>query len=85
MKLLITIAVLLALGASVQAKPAPFELRPLAISANDTVIQSGPAGAMLESDYFRAPQQPTAARRLFPCRLQLRMFDTVRLASQSCN
>jgi hypothetical protein len=85
MKNLIAIAVLVSLGASAQAKPAPFEIRPLAISANDTVIQSGPAGAMLESDYFRAPQQPVAAGRLLPCRLQLRMFDTIRVASQSCN
>ena len=39
---------------------------------------------MLEADYFRAPQAPFAAGRVFPCRLQLRMFEKTRLA-QSCH
>jgi len=81
MKTLITLAVLLTLGATAQAKPAPFELRPLAISANDTTLDSNPSG---EVSYFGAQQQPVAARRVFPCRPQLRIFDTMRLA-QSCN
>jgi len=84
MKILITFAVLLAIGVTAQAKPAPFELRPVAFSVEDTVIDSGPSGGSLESDYFRAPQQPLAAGRIFPCRMQLRVFDKTRLA-QSCN
>ena len=60
------------------------ELRPVALSTDDTAIDTSPSGATLESNYFRAPQQPYAANRVFPCRLQLRMFDKTRLA-QSCN
>jgi hypothetical protein len=89
MKSLITFAMILALGAlvlgaAVQAKPAPLDLRVVALSAEDTAIDSGPSGASLESDYFRAPQMPYSLGRLFPCRLQLRVFDKARLA-QSCN
>ena len=84
MKALVTIAMLLALGAAAQTKPAPFELRPVAFSSDDTTVDIGPSGATLESNYFSAPQQPLAAGRIFPCRLQLRVFDKTRLA-QSCN
>ena len=88
MKALLTYALFFALAmaaqGAAQGKPAPFELRALALSANDTTIDSGPSGASLESNYFRAPQPPVAAGRVFPCRLQLRMFDTMRLA-QNCN
>ncbi len=84
MKALVGLAVLLALGATAQAKPVPVESQPVAISAGDSAIASGAAGAMFESDYFRAPQPPLAAGRVFPCRLQLRVFEKTRLA-QSCN
>ena len=84
MKALITGAVLLALGATAQAKLPPLERQVVAISADDSTIDSGPSGAMLESSYFRAPQAPLAAGRIFPCRLQLRVFEKTRLA-QSCN
>ncbi len=84
MKALVGLAVLLALGATAQAKPVPVESQPVAISVDDSAIASGAAGAMLESDYFRAPQPPLAAGRVFPCRLQLRVFEKTRLA-QSCN
>lgn len=33
-------------------------------------IDLGPAGAMLESDYFRAPQSPFAGGPVVPCRLR---------------
>ena len=34
------------------------------------LIDLGPAGAMLESDYFRAPQSPFASGPVVPCRLR---------------
>ena len=34
------------------------------------LIDLGPAGAMLESDYFRAPQSPFAGGPVIPCRLR---------------
>ena len=84
MKALVIVATVLVLGAAAQAKPAPLDLRPIAPPAEDVTIATGPAGATLESNYFRAPPEPYAAGRVFPCRLQLRLFDKTRLA-QSCN
>ena len=88
MKALVALAVILALsatfGATSQAKLAPLEPQQIATSPDDTDMVAGPAGAMVESDYFRAPQPPFAAGRVFPCRLQVRMFEKTRLA-QSCN
>ena len=34
------------------------------------LINLGPAGAMLESDYFRAPQSPFAGGPVVPCQLR---------------
>jgi hypothetical protein len=42
----------------------------------------GPAGAMLEADYFRAPQKPAPDPHM--CRLQLRVFEKTQLA-ESCH
>ncbi len=88
MKALIAFPVILALSvafsATSQAKLAPLELKQIAASPGDTDMFSGTAGAMIESNYFRAPQTPFAAGRIFPCRLQVRMFEKTRLA-QSCN
>jgi hypothetical protein len=84
MKGLIAFGLILALGATAQAKFAPLERQMVAISADDSTINTGASGAMLESDYFSAPQPSFAAGRIFPCRLQLRLFDKTRLA-QSCN
>ena len=89
MKALLAFVTILALGAlllagAANATFAPLDLRPAALSSIDTTIDSGPSGASLESNYFRAPPQPYAAGRLFPCRVQLRVFDKTRLA-QVCN
>jgi hypothetical protein len=87
MKASMTAAVLLGLfayGAQAQAKPAPIEARLAVASRDDSTINTGPSGAMMESNYFNAPQAPFTAARLFPCRLQVRIFDKTRLA-QACN
>lgn len=84
MKALLAIAVLLSLSAGAQAKLAPVETPRLTPAPDDSAMVVGPAGAMLESGYFRAPQTPVAAGRVFPCRLQLQAFDKTRLA-QSCH
>jgi hypothetical protein len=44
----------------------------------DVDINSGPAGAMLEREYFEAPRPPMNGR--LPCRFQSAIFDKVRLA-----
>jgi hypothetical protein len=70
---------LLAFCIPAQAKFAPVEAQVLASVPDDTTINSGASGTMLEASYFSAPQ-PFAAGRLAPCRLQVRMFDKTRLA-----
>lgn len=84
MKTAIALLLLFALGAAAQAKLAPVDPQPVAHSADDLTISTGPAGATLEQDYFRAPQPVSAGSRRSPCRLQLLVFDKTRLA-QSCN
>jgi hypothetical protein len=75
---------LIALSAAAQANLAPVEPQQTAVPAHDLAIATGAAGATLEQDYFRAPSLNFAAGRIFPCRLQLRIFDKTHLA-QSCN
>lgn len=84
MKNLIVLVLFLALGAAAQAKLAPVDPHQVAISADDMAIATGPAGSTLERDYFRAPQPAYATGHIFPCRLQLRIFEKARIA-QSCN
>ncbi len=81
MKAMLAITALLVLGATAQAKVAPFEGSASAITFRYSAIAIGPAGALLEAEYFRAP--PPLAERNYPCRLQLRIFEKTRLA-QSC-
>ena len=91
MKAAIAFVVLLALGAVAQGKPMPVNGLAVLQSfdgsalADDSAINIGAAGATLEANYFRAPQPPIAAGRIFPCRLQLRVFEKTRLDQQSCN
>jgi hypothetical protein len=82
-KAVLALAVLLILGAAAMAKPAPIDRSAKVVSPEDSAVAIGGPGAKLESDYFRAPQAPSASR-VFPCRLQLHVFEKTRLA-QSCN
>ena len=84
MKQLIALALFLAVSAAAQAKLAPVEPQPAAFSPDDLTVLTGPVGATLEQNYFRAPQPANAGASVFPCRLQLRIFDKTRLA-QSCD
>ena len=80
---LLTVSATASFGAmATQAKPTPVEPIRLTHTSDETALTTGPVGAMLESDYFRAPQRPLTAGRAFPCRLQI--FDKVQLA-QSCH
>lgn len=84
MKPALAVALLLMLQAAAHATYAPVPPQRLTSPPDESAMLVGPVGAMLESDYFRAPPAPTAARRIFPCRLQLSVFDKTRLA-KSCN
>lgn len=83
MKLALAGVIILSAGVAAYAKPAPVEEPRLTPSPEETVVFLGPAGAMLESDYFRTPQNSPMAGRVFPCRLQLRLFERTQFA-QSC-
>jgi hypothetical protein len=47
---------------------------------NDTDVNTGPSGALLERSYFEAPQPHLNVS----CRLQLSVFDKTRL-TEACN
>ena len=66
------------------AKPAPPVSPRLTASPADLAIAVGAAGAMIESDYFRAPQGQFAGHGVLACRLQSEMFSKVQLA-RACN
>jgi hypothetical protein len=91
MKAMIALVVLLALGAAAQGKPMPVDGVAVSQSydgaalADASAVNIGAAGATRETDYFRAPLPPIAGGRIFPCRLQLYVFEKTRLAQQSCN
>lgn len=68
----------LALTAPAQAKLVVGDPQPaIAISADDTAVATGPAGTLLESNYFNA--QPTFGRGN-SCRAPLSLFAKTRLA-----
>ena len=69
--------------AAAAAQPSPPEAMRLTPAPADLAIAVGAAGAMVESDYFRAPQQRYSARGVSVCRLHSEIFSKLRLA-QSC-
>jgi hypothetical protein len=77
----------LACSASAQAKISPFapDQPVTTISLEDTSINSGPSGAMLESSYFNAPQSPFVSGRVFQCRLQTNIVFTKTRMARSCD
>jgi hypothetical protein len=76
---------LLALAMPAQAKLVTGATQPaISVSADDTAISTGPAGALIESNYFNAPQAPVGYGGLKSCRLPLSLFEKTRLA-RACN
>lgn len=80
MRPVLALVLLLALATGAEAKRSPAPVERLTPSPAELAIFIGPAGAMLESDYFRAPGATLAGRGLFPCRLRLDLFAKTRLA-----
>ena len=89
MKGLTVAAVFLGLTVVATAKPAPVsDLNPMGdrtpmLARNGVNIDIDHIGAMLERDYFQAPQTQLNAGNL-SCRLRLSVFDKARLA-QTCD
>jgi hypothetical protein len=75
---------LLTLSVTAQAAYAPVEMPRPTPPADESAMYVGPAGAMLEADYFRAPPQHQRSSDSNVCRVQLRLFDKMQLA-QSCD
>jgi len=87
MRLLLALTGLLVCGASALCAPSPFPSPPLARVTGADAINLGPAGAMLEADYFNARQpndEPFNAGRIFPCRIRLHTAAQARRAVQTC-
>lgn len=84
MRAILAIATVLTLTGAAFAKPGPVQApRPMASPA-ELAIAVGAAGAMMETDYFKAPQAQFSGHGVFACRLQSEMFSKIRLA-QACN
>lgn len=84
MRPMFALILLLAFATGAEAKHSPVPVERLTPSPAELAIFTGPAGAMLESDYFRAPGARLAGAGLFPCRLRLDLFSKTRMA-QTCH
>ena len=85
MRLSLGLALLFAFAAAATAKPAPFDYRPAAPRVDDGAIYLGPAGAMIEGDYFKVARPQAGATRIFPCAFHLRVTRGRALVAQSCD
>ena len=84
MKNLLAVILLVTAATAATAKPSPVEparfANPIVRASEEFNI--GPAGAMLERRYFRAPEADSHSG-LYLCRLEPSMFAKIRL-TQSC-
>ncbi len=71
-------AVLMLAAAAAQAKPGPGPETRLSLSPADYALATEALGAMLESDYFKAPQGNVAGNT---CRMRFDYFDNQRLTA----
>lgn len=84
MRAVLAVAMMLVGIAAASAKPAPPVAPRLTASPADLAIAVGAAGAMMESDYFRAPHSQFSGHGVLTCQLQSEMFSKIKLA-QACN
>jgi hypothetical protein len=83
-KVVLGVALLLTLSVAAHANYAPVETPRPTAPPDDSAMFVGPAGAMLEANYFRAPPPQQRSSHSNVCRVQLRLFDKTQLA-QSCD
>lgn len=79
MRTAIILAVVFACCEPALAKYAPVDQQIVPRKPALSAIDSGPAGARAEQNYFQAPQ-PFAARRIFPCTVRAIVFEKTQLA-----
>jgi hypothetical protein len=86
MKNLLAVILVLTTATTATAKPSPVgparSANPIALAHASTEFNIGPAGAILERNYFRAPEADSHSG-LYLCRSEPSMFAKVRL-TQSC-
>lgn len=70
--------------AAAEANPEPAQSPRLTPAPGDLAIAVGAAGAMMESDYFKAPNAQFSGHGVLACRLQSEMFSKITVA-RACN
>jgi hypothetical protein len=83
MRAILAIATILTCIGAARATPDPAPSPRLTPSPSDLAIAVGAAGAMMETDYFKAPAAQFSGHGIFACRLQSEMFSKIRIA-QAC-
>ncbi len=78
MRIPFAVTVVVLLGAVAQAKPGPAPEPKLSPSASEYAMANEALGAMLESDYFKAPPGNVAGNT---CRMRFDYFDKQRLTA----
>jgi hypothetical protein len=84
LRAILATTIILTWTGAVSAKPEIAQSPRLTPSPSELAIAVGAAGAMMETDYFKAPQAQFSGRGVFACRLQSEMFSKIRVA-QACN
>ncbi len=84
MRSLIGVALLHFLIVGAAADTAPAERRPTTARIDTGAIYLGPAGAMIERDYFSVPRPQAGATRIFPCAFRLRLTHGTTQVVQTC-
>jgi hypothetical protein len=84
MRAVLTFVGLIVFAGIARTMPSPYQAARPAPAINDSAIYLGPAGTLLEADYFHAPQPRYGARRLFPCRPRLHLVARTHGVEQSC-
>jgi hypothetical protein len=84
LRAILPIAIILTWAGAASAKPEIVQSPRLTPSPSELAVAVGAAGAMMETDYFKAPQAQFSGHGVFACRLQSEMFSKIRLA-QVCN
>lgn len=84
MRAILAAAVFLTCAVPAVAKPSPVETPRLTPAPSELAVAIGAAGAMIESDYFQAPQAKLSSHGALACRLHAEIFSKTRLA-QNCH
>jgi len=69
LKILAASCIFVLLCTTAQAKLTPLQRQAPGDSPDRWAIYTGPAGAMLESEYFHSPNGAFAAQRIVPCQM----------------